>query len=141
LDELDVAPVDPVEPQRVVVAPPGHLRHPAVPRGELVPLLARDLTRLAPDADGRVGEESHRFGHGGSSFQDSGFRIRDSASALPNPESRIPNPHSFSTLHTNAFPSCIDTLGSPSHAVRSLTTSPTERPSQPQCQGMATWWM
>src|SRR6266704_6118606 len=113
LDELYVAPVGTVEPPRVVVAVPTHLRHPAVLGGKLVPVLARDLARLAPDADRGVGEESHGFGHG----------------------------QALSTLQTNAFPSWIDTLGSPTHAVRSLTTSPTASPAQPQCHGMPTWWM
>src|SRR5204863_267295 len=38
-------------------------------------------------------------------------------------------PQAFSTLHTNAFPSWIDTFGSATRAVSSLTTSPWDRPS------------
>src|SRR5690606_40821261 len=46
---------------------------------------------------------------------------------------------SFSTLQTNALPSWIDTFGSPTKEVSSLTTSPRESPIHPQCQGMPTW--
>jgi len=43
---------------RVVVAVAAEHADTAVPRRELIPLLARDLTRLAPDADGGVGIET-----------------------------------------------------------------------------------
>ena len=36
--------------------------------------------------------------------------------------------YAFSTLTINALPSCIDTFGSPTRDVRSLTMSPTETP-------------
>src|SRR5438093_431623 len=63
LDEADVPPVDAVEPAGVVVAVPGELPDPAVRGGELVPFLARDLARLAADANRGVGEESHGLRH------------------------------------------------------------------------------
>src|SRR6266550_535960 len=113
LDEPDVPPVDAVQLAGVVVAVAGELPDPAVLGRELVPFLARDLARLAADANRGVGEEPHGFGHN----------------------------HAFSTLQTNALPSWIDTLGSPTQAVRSLTTSPVLNPIQPQCQGMPTWWI
>src|SRR6266480_3427278 len=47
--------------------------------------------------------------------------------------------HAFSTLQTNAFASCIETFGSATRDVSSLTTSPVDSPSYPQCQGMPTW--
>src|SRR5438874_4199231 len=113
LDEADVPPVDAVQLAGVVVAVAGELPDPAVLGRELVPFLARDLARLAADANRGVGEEPHGFGHS----------------------------HAFSTLQTNALPSWIDTLGSPTQEVRSLTTSPVDNPIQPQCHGMPTWWM
>src|SRR5688500_19971680 len=109
LDELDVSPRVAAQAERVVVTLTAHLRLPAVTRGELVPVLARDLARLAPDADGGVGEEAHSFCH-----------------------------QSFSTLQRNDFPSCIETFASPIHAVRSFTTSPVLNPAHPQCQGIPT---
>src|SRR5690606_12432517 len=63
LDELHVAPVNAVEPERVVVAQAADLRSAAVPCGELVPLLARDLAGLAADADRRVRVEAHWLSH------------------------------------------------------------------------------
>src|SRR5712691_1816856 len=63
LDEADVTPVDAVEAAGVVVAVPGELAQAAVLRGELVPFLARDLTRLAADAHRGVGEEPHGLWH------------------------------------------------------------------------------
>src|SRR6266699_2015725 len=113
LDEADVPPVDAVEPAGVVVAVPGELPDPAVLGGELVPFLARDLARPAADANRGVGEKPHGVWHG----------------------------QAFSTLQTNALPSWIDTFGSPTQDVRSLTTSPVESPIQPQCHGMPTWWI
>src|SRR6266852_3277799 len=110
LDELDVTPVDAVEPPGVVVTVARQLAPAPVGGGELVPLFARHLARLAPDAHGSVGVEPHGFGH-----------------------------QAFSTLHTNAFPSWMLTLGSPTSAVRWFTTSPVTTPSQPQCHGMPTW--
>src|SRR5581483_5331719 len=112
LDELDVAPVDPVQPPGVVVAVAAHLGPAAVAGRKLVPFLAGDLAGLAPDADRRVGVEPHRLGH-----------------------------HAFSTLHTKALPSWMLTLGSPTRAVSVFTTSPVTTPSQPQCQGIPTWWI
>src|SRR5207237_3902337 len=50
LDEPHVAPVDAVEPPRVVVAVAGERVGAAVGSRELVPLLARHLAGLAPDA-------------------------------------------------------------------------------------------
>src|SRR5207245_11555342 len=113
LDEADVPPVDAVQLAGVVVAVAAQLADSAVLGRELIPFLARNLARLAADANRGVGEESHGLRH---------F-------------------HAFSTLQTNALPSWIDTLGSPTQAVRSLTTSPVLNPIQPQCQGMPTWWM
>src|SRR5213080_2634802 len=113
LDEADVAPVDAVEASGVVVAVAAQRSHAAVLGRQLVPFLARHFARLAADANCGVGEEPHGFGHN----------------------------HAFSTLQTNALPSWIDTLGSPTQAVRSLTTSPVESPIQPQCHGMPTWWI
>src|SRR5205814_6580009 len=57
LDELDVAPVLRVELAGVVERVRCELWWIAL---ELIPLFARDLARLAADADRRVGEESHR---------------------------------------------------------------------------------
>src|SRR4029077_6381628 len=74
LDELHVTPVDAVEPLRIVVAVPRQHATPAVRGRQLVPLLARDLARLAADAHRGVGEEPHRL-----------------------------VTHAFSTLHTNAL--------------------------------------
>src|SRR6266478_6511727 len=99
LYELHVAPVDAVERARVVVAVAAQHADTPVPRRELVPLLARHLARLAADADGGVGVEAHRLRH-----------------------------HAFSTLHTKALASWIDTLGSPTRAVSSLAASPTTSP-------------
>src|SRR3989475_12978725 len=113
LDEAHVPPVDAVQPAGVVVAVAAQLPDAAVLGRELVPFLARDLARLAADANRGVGEEPHRFGHN----------------------------HAFSTLQTKALPSWIDTLGSPTQAVRSLTTSPVLNPIQPQCHGIPTWWI
>src|SRR2546425_7201100 len=113
LDETDVPPVDTVQLAGVVVAVAGELPDPAVLGRKLVPFLARDLARFATDANRGVGEESHGLRH---------F-------------------HAFSTLQTNALPSWIETFGSPTQDVRSLTTSPVLKPIQPQCQGMPTWWI
>src|SRR5256884_129447 len=113
LDEADVPPVDTVQLAGVVVAVAGEVPDPAVRGRELVPFLARDLARFATDANRGVGEESHGLRH---------F-------------------HAFSTLQTNALPSWIDTFGSPTQDVRSLTTSPVLKPIQPQCHGMPTWWI
>ena len=85
LDELDVPPVDAVELRGVVVAVAAQRVHAAVGAGQLVPLLAGDLARLAADADRRVGVEPHRLGHDA--------------------------PHAFSTLQTKALPSWIDHVG------------------------------
>src|SRR6266550_1098872 len=63
LDELDVTPVRAIELARVVVAVARQLRHAAVRCWELIPILARDFARLAADADGRVGEETHGLWH------------------------------------------------------------------------------
>src|SRR6266850_1876292 len=110
LHELHVTPMDAVEAAGVVVAVAGQLAPAPAGGGELVPLLARHLARLAADAHGRVGIESHGLGH-----------------------------QAFSTLHTKALPSWMLTLGSPTSAVRWFTTSPVTTPSQPQCHGMPTW--
>src|SRR5438477_469309 len=100
LDELHVAPVDTVEPPRVVVGIARKLAAPAVRRGQLIPFLAGDLTRLAPDAHRRVRVKPHRLGH-----------------------------QTFSTLQTKALPSWIETLGSATSEVSSLTMSPVTSPS------------
>src|SRR5882724_1415724 len=112
LDELHVAPVNPVEPLGVVVAVAAHLMTAAIGRRQLVPLLARDLAGLAADADDGVGVETHRLRH-----------------------------QAFSTLQTKALPSWMVTFGSATIEVSSFTTSPVTTPSQPQCQGMPTWWI
>src|SRR5262249_39959853 len=44
--------------------PRGVLRLVGGPRGQVVPLVARHLARLAPDADGDVGEEAYGWRHG-----------------------------------------------------------------------------
>src|SRR6185436_18716378 len=59
LDEPDVPPVLLVELPGVVVAVEELRRVPL----ELVPLLAGDLARLAPDTEGHIGEEPDRPGH------------------------------------------------------------------------------
>src|SRR6266404_4399009 len=112
LDELDVAPVHPVQSSGVVVAVAAHLVPAAAGRRQLVPLLAGDLAGLASDTYRGVGIEPHRLGH-----------------------------HAFSTLQRNALPSWMLTLGSPTSAVSVFTTSPVTTPSQPQCHGMPTWWI
>src|SRR6185503_12472266 len=99
--EAHVAPVDAVQPPRVVVAVTRQRVDAAVRGRQLVPLLARHLARLAADADRGVREEAHRLRHG----------------------------QAFSTLHTKALPSWIVTLGSPTSAVSSLTMSPVTTPS------------
>src|SRR5690242_7957304 len=63
LDEAHVSPVDAVQLAGVVVAVAAQLSDPPVPGRELVPFLARDLTRLAADANRGVREESHGLGH------------------------------------------------------------------------------
>jgi hypothetical protein len=65
LDERDVAPRRRAERARVVVGHPGEIEAVVA---ELVPLLASDLTSLAPDADRRIGEEAlgHSFTTAGS---------------------------------------------------------------------------
>src|SRR5256884_1016460 len=113
LDEADVPPVDAVQLAGVVVAVARELPYAAVLGRQLIPFLARDLARLAADANRGVGEEPHGLGHN----------------------------HAFSTLQTNALPSWMDTLGSPTQDVRSFTTSPVLNPIQPQCHGMPTWWI
>ena len=127
LDEFDVPPVGPVQPAGVVVAVAAHLVLAAAGGGQLVPLLARHLAGLAADADGGVGSRS-------PSGSDS-----DPQSAPASPAAVPARHHAFSTLHTNALPSWIVTLGSPTSAVSVFTTSPVTTPSQPQCQGMPTW--
>src|SRR5512146_1183001 len=131
LDELDVPPRIAAQAQCVVVALPAHLevRAAVAARGELVPLLARHLARLAPDAHRGVGEEAHRL------VRRAGRR----RGRLLLHDRKREGHQAFSTLQTNAFPSWMETFGSPDQLVRSLTTSPTARPCQPQCQGMPTW--
>src|SRR5436309_2377083 len=63
LDETHVPPVDAVQPAGVVVAVAAQLPDAAVLGRELVPFLARDLARFAPDANRGVGEESHGLRH------------------------------------------------------------------------------
>src|SRR5262249_50764980 len=99
----DVAPVNAVERARVVVAIAGERVLTTVGAGELVPFLAGDLARFTPDTHRCVGVKSHWLSHR--------------------------SPQAFSTLHTKALPSCIETLGSPTSDVSSFTTSPVERPS------------
>src|SRR6266446_2184558 len=99
LDELHMPPVDAVELASVVIAVPGERAVAAVRRRELIPFLAGHLAGLAPDAHRGVGEEAHRLRH-----------------------------HAFSTLHMKAFPSWIETLGSPTRAVSSLPASPVLSP-------------
>src|SRR2546425_6247931 len=106
LDELHMPPVDAVELASVVIAVPGERAVAAVRRRELIPLLAGHLAGLAPDAHRGVGEEAHRLRH--HAFSSRG--------------------HAFSTLHMKAFPSWIETLGSPTRAVSSLPASPVLSP-------------
>src|SRR5438552_16959981 len=63
LDEADVPPVDAVQLAGVVVAVAAQLTDPAVLGRELIPFLARDLARLAADANRGVGEEPHGLRH------------------------------------------------------------------------------
>src|SRR5436309_418456 len=62
-DEPDRPHVDAVQHAGVVVAVAAPLPDPAVRGWELVQFLARDLARLAADANRGVGEESHGLGH------------------------------------------------------------------------------
>ena len=82
---------------------------------ELIPLLARDLARPAPDAERDVGE--HRDG------------------------ARHVYTSTFRTLQSSAFDSWMKVVGSPRLATRSLVISPradSDTPAQPQCHGMPT---
>src|SRR5690606_5500645 len=102
--------------------------------GELVPLLARDLARLAPDAEGGVGEEAIR----------APWRDLD-ARRLPHlakrPAHRRPSPsRPARRLQVRTFASWIVTFGSPTRATRSLAAAPVASPSYPKCQGKPTWW-
>src|SRR5262249_17237519 len=73
LDEFDVPPVNIGEAAGVVIAVAAQRRQrnaaddrqadAAFAVLQVVPLMARDLARLAADADGRIGEEAHGVGH------------------------------------------------------------------------------
>jgi hypothetical protein len=99
LDEFDVAPVDAIQALRIVITIAAELAHAAVGGGKLIPFLAGDLARLAPDAHGGIGIKPHGLRH-----------------------------HAFSTLHTKALPSWMDTFGSPTNDVSSFTASPVTIP-------------
>src|SRR5262245_6252314 len=99
----------------VVLVGAGPVRH---FQAELVPLLARDLTRPAADAQRRVREHRQRARH----------------------DYTTP----FFTLHMKALVFWLYTLVSPTVAGRSLVMWPrlpgcSARPSYPQCQGTPTW--
>src|SRR3954465_4981182 len=84
------------------------VRHAGEPEpvvGELVPLLARDLARLAPDAHRRVGEEA----------------LRAHRERLPGRMSAV-----------RAFDSWIDTFGSATKEMSSFAASPRAMPVLPQ---------
>ena len=57
LDERDVPPRRRAEPARIVVRVPAHR---VAVRGQLIPLLARNLTGFAANAQGRISKESCR---------------------------------------------------------------------------------
>src|SRR6202022_1543129 len=63
LDELDVAPMDAIQPAGVVVAVPTQRVRAAVGAGQLIPLFAGDLAGFTADANRRVCVEPHRFRH------------------------------------------------------------------------------
>src|SRR5687768_9538978 len=63
LDKLDVPPVEPVKPARVVIAVAAQCVETAIGCRQLVPFLAGDLARLAADADGGVGIKTHGLSH------------------------------------------------------------------------------
>src|ERR1700733_339475 len=63
LDELDMAPMDTVQPARVVVAVAAQCVQTAVSAGKLIPLFAGDFAVFAADADCGVGEKPHRLSH------------------------------------------------------------------------------
>src|SRR5688572_11657615 len=63
LDELPVAPVDAVEPARIVVAVAAQRVETAIGGRQLVPLLAGDLAGFAANADRGVSVETHGLGH------------------------------------------------------------------------------
>src|SRR5687767_8045012 len=87
--------------------------------GHVVPLLARHLARLAPDADRGVGEEAHP-GRGRGRHRHRGRR-----------------PGRMS--HVAALTSWMWALGSSTTANRSLAASPVESPRLPQWYGSPTW--
>jgi len=99
LDELDMAPVDAIQALGVIVAIAAELAYPTVGGGKLIPFLTGDLAGLAADAHRSIGVESHGLRH-----------------------------HAFSTLHTKALPSWMDTFGSPTNDVSSFTASPVTIP-------------
>src|SRR5690242_6392005 len=63
LDEFYVPPVDAVEPTGIVIAVTAQGVNAAVGAGQLIPFLAGDFARLAANADGSVGVESHGLSH------------------------------------------------------------------------------
>src|SRR5262249_29153238 len=120
---------------------------------QLIPLLARDLTRFAADAYCSVGEEARllprcrrfgpfpRFQHfrahafissscscGGVSGEGTSVGLGPACRGV----SRCISMRPARTLHVNAFASCMLTFGSATMDVRSLAIPPTVSPANPQ---------
>src|SRR5439155_11588298 len=133
LDEAHVAPG--VRPERAGVVVGAALAELGAVGGQVVPLLAGHLARLAPDAHRRVGEEAHapalravdgelghRFGpSAGWSWRGETWR----SACAPRSgavDERVRRP--ARTSHVNALASSIVPFGSPDSAIRSLAVSP-----------------
>ena len=67
-----------------------------------------------------------------------GVAMRGDGSSVRSVQPLFPAAASFSTRQTKTLASWMVTLGSPTRAERSLTTSPLLIPLYPQCQGMPT---
>src|SRR5207248_9241775 len=104
-----------------------------------VPLLARDLARLAADAYRRVREEPDaRLGvlAVGGGHRRARSRRRATNRGRRGPRGRRPGPMS----HVNAFTSWMWTFGSSAMWERSFAASPVVRPRRPRWYGSPTWW-
>ena len=117
--EFHVSPSRVSDGASVVVGEPGPIE-PII--ADAVPLLARDLARLAADAQRRVGEKCRGRAHAASLI----FALSSSRAARP--RGRLPGRRS----QTSALVSIMRTLGSSLIATRSLAASPRASPRRPQ---------
>ena len=117
------------------------MRNVAAVGGQVVPLLAGDLARLAADAHRRVGEEAHplrrpsrwiaisvmsaRCPRTGASPSRVGVGCARARPRASRSARRVRRP--ARTLQVNALASWIETFGSPASAPRSLALSPGRR--------------